>query len=148
MNRRRSLSLPDPFFKIRVDLERWRRQREPGGRIPARLWSGAADLAREHGVSKTSTALRLDYYTLKDRLEADTSDSPLGADVRPGGGFVEIPFEIRQPTSVPECVLLLEDARGTRLRIELRGRAASVEGIDALSQSLWRRAERERERES
>jgi hypothetical protein len=145
MNQRRSLSSPDPFFKIRVDLERWRRQREPGGRIPARLWSVAVGLAREHGVSRTSSALRLDYYTLKDRLEADTSKSPPVADVRTGGGFVEIPFEIPQPTSVPECVVLLEDARGTRLRIELRGRAASVEGIDALSQSLWRGADRKQE---
>jgi hypothetical protein len=45
MNQRRSLSSPDPFFRIRLDLERWRRHRVSGDRIPDRLWAAAVDLA-------------------------------------------------------------------------------------------------------
>lgn len=149
MNQRRSISSPDPFRRIRAELDRWRRHRVPGDRIPARLWTAAVDLAREHGVSRASSALRVDYYALKDRLGVGRSSSRPAvsssrADVH-GGGFVEIPLEIRQPVSMPECVVVLEDTRGTRLRVELRGGAASADGIDALTRSLWRGAERGRE---
>ena len=41
----------------------WRRRREVGARIPAALWDLAVELAARHGVSRTSQALRVDYYT-------------------------------------------------------------------------------------
>jgi hypothetical protein len=45
---------------VRRELERWRR--DPGRRrcISAALWEAAAELAREHGVSRTARELRLD----------------------------------------------------------------------------------------
>jgi hypothetical protein len=147
----------DPFSRIRADLERWRRRRVRGDRIPERLWAAAVDLAREHGVSQTSIALRLDYYSLKDRLEASkrsptVTRSRLATERRrPRTGFVEIPLEIGNPpaaaapgsTPSADCVLLLENARGTRLRVELRGPAATGAQVDSLARSLWRGVDRE-----
>jgi len=146
-----------PLSRIRADLVRWRRRRVPGDRIPERLWAAAVDLAREHGVSKTSIALRLDYYLLKDRLEASrrsptVTRSWAASDRRASRtGFVEIPFEFGHAaaaaaapgsTTSADCVLLLEDARGTRLRVELRGQAASSAQVDSLARSLWRGVDR------
>jgi hypothetical protein len=138
MKSRRALQTPGPFSRIRVDLERWRRWRPPGERIPSRLWSTAVELAREHGVSRTSSALRLDYYALKGRLEELAKASPPltrrtrvvsepRRRVESGHGFVEVfPLSLPNPsvTSVADCAILVEDARGTRLRVELRGAAA------------------------
>jgi hypothetical protein len=141
----------DPFARTRVELERWRCWRRSGERIPSRLWSSAVDLAREHGVSRTSSALRIDYYALKGRLaelgksslpvtRRSRADPDLRRRVASEGGFVEVfPLSLPNPsvTSVADCAIVVEDAHGTRLRVELRGAAASSAGVEALARSLW-----------
>lgn len=112
-------------------FERWRRSRIRGSRIPAALWRAAVDAAREHGVSKVASALRLDYYGLKERLESGpaVSDPESAAS---GGGFLEIP--LLTPSS-SECVLELEDGQGARLRVEFKG-AVPAE-LETLARTLW-----------
>ena len=102
---------------VRCQFEQWRRRRSAGTPIPELLWRAAVALARKHGVSKTSLALRLDYYSLKRRLEAAPGPRP----EREGGGarFVEIPLHPVPNGSA--CVLEVEDGRGARLRLELPG---------------------------
>jgi hypothetical protein len=50
-------------------FERWRQSSRRGRHIPEELWSLAVGLASEHGVSKTASTLRLEYYALKRQLE-------------------------------------------------------------------------------
>ena len=47
--------------------------------MPAALWAAAVVLARQHGLSPTARALRVNYLTLKKRLDAT------GAGRRPTG---------------------------------------------------------------
>lgn len=49
-------------------LETWRKTRQHRQPIPEDLWMKLAVLARSHGVSPVSQALRLDYYSLKRRV--------------------------------------------------------------------------------
>src|SRR5881628_3690636 len=51
-------------------LTAWRATRRPGQRIPEALWRAATRLARSHGVSAISSALKLGYYELQRRLRA------------------------------------------------------------------------------
>ena len=132
MSRQSESFAPVTFRPVLRDLERWRRSRVPGGRIPDELWKAAVRLAGEHGVSKTAIVLRLDYYSLKDRLEAFGRESGERRGRR-APAFVEVPLDVSP--RVPDCVLQLEDGGRGRLRIELRGRAAS--DIEALALSLW-----------
>ena len=117
-------------------LQQWRRTRTRGTRIPAPLWAAAVAAAREHGVSKASSALRLDYYRLKDRLETaspePTSPEPSGHVTTKGEGFLEIPLFA---PAAPECVFELEDGHGARLRVALKG-VASAE-LEALARTFW-----------
>lgn len=111
-------------------FERWRRSSRRGRHIPAELWSVAVELARRHGVSKTSATLRLEYYALKKRLEA------AGASVAERRAtFVEVALG-----SVPAtpCVVELADGRGLKLRVELPDRAAAELG--AVARALWEAA--------
>jgi hypothetical protein len=86
------------------------------------LWGAAVDLAHEFGVSKTSQFLRLDYYSLKTRVESATQQGP-GEGV--GARFVEIPVTAAAGAGGGACVLEIEDSSGgVRLRMELRGMAA------------------------
>jgi hypothetical protein len=107
-----------------IGLDGWRRARGRARRIPEALWQAAVELAHEHGVSKTSRALGLDYYALASRLRARPRPSP---------AFVEL----RWPgvATAPECRLELEDGTGARLRVELAGAAAA--GLEALARALW-----------
>ena len=77
------------------------------------------DLASGLGVSKVSQYLRLDYYSLKNRMEAAARPR---LDEGVGGRFVEIPVT---GACGGACVLEIEDTSGgVRLRMELRGMAA------------------------
>lgn len=50
-------------------FERWRNAHTGRLPIPERLWTAAAELAREHGVFPTAKALRLEYGKLKQHVE-------------------------------------------------------------------------------
>ncbi len=119
----------DPLSDVQSRFERWRSNRRRGTRIPTCLWRAAAEAAREHGVSKVSQALRLDYYGLKDRVES--ASEPSGPEPATGRGFLEIP--LGAPSA--ECVLELEDGQGARLRVELKG-AAPAE-LETLARAFW-----------
>jgi hypothetical protein len=123
-----SCRIHDILGDVESQFESWRRSRRRGARIPAALWDAAVKAARDCGVSKVATALRLDYYKLKRRLEEAPELAPVGA-----GRFVEIPPWPSSPVS--ECVFELEDAEGTRLRVTLQG--ASPAELEPLARTLW-----------
>lgn len=105
-------------------FERWRRARQRGERIPEALWQSALDLARCHGVSKTSQTLRLDYYAVQRRLADCCSDQP-GNDAQE---FVEVSLPaVTNSTSpsTPQCRLEVRDGDRSTLRLELSGWSAS-----------------------
>lgn len=112
--------------RIRAELERWRKRRRRGERIPEALWREAAALATECGASRTAGALRLDYDGLKRRM----SGAAAGSQVE----FVEMPLA-GMFGGAGECVVEIEDGDRTRLRIELQG--AATAGVEALARALW-----------
>jgi hypothetical protein len=116
----------DPFVSLRRRLERWRSRRSPGQRIPEELWASALELARVHGISKTAIGLRMDYYSVKRRLES----VPV---VEESAEFVEVPFGALLSGS--ECIVELEDGHGARLRVELKGQATSE--LASVVLALW-----------
>lgn len=111
------ISAPNRLSEVHRQFERWRKDRRRGTRIPEELWRAAADVSREVGVSKTAQELHLDYYKLRRRTEAQLEAHPR-PESPPEDGFLE--FSLGAPT-LPECVFEIEDPRGARLRVELRG---------------------------
>ena len=129
---RQTLLLPPQIESVRQRLERWRMNRKQRSPIPEDLWASAADLARSYGLAKTARALRLDYYSLKERSEA--GDRQGGRKMSAPPEFVEL---FPQPTiAVPECTMELEDPSGARMRIHLKG--AGMPDLKDLSNSFWR----------
>ena len=57
--------LPPDLALGRSRFQAWRGERKLGERIPRPLWDLAARLAELHGVSCTTAALGLDYYSLQ-----------------------------------------------------------------------------------
>jgi hypothetical protein len=124
-------NLPAKLARGRERFEKWRSTHKQHTRFPKHLWSLAAKLAREYGLNKTARTLRLDYKCLKKRVESnvsgDTSPSALGQQ------FLQLlPSEL---AAVVECAIECEDAKGSKLRIHLKGR--ELPDLVALSSSLW-----------
>jgi hypothetical protein len=132
MGTKRARELPGRLEKLRRRFERWRGAHRARARIPDRLWNSAAMMAGTYGLNRTAKALRLDYYGLKRRVQ------PVGvapADPPRGGAatFLELPAP---PFAGPcECSLDLEDARGAKMRLHLKGIATP--DLVALSRSFW-----------
>lgn len=127
----------DRLSEVRRQFERWRKIRPRGTRIPEELWQAATEVGCKCGVSKTAQVLGLDYYALRERAESVLEERPAGEtrpvqEVVPEGGFLEIP-PLCAPS--PVCVLEIEDPRGTRLRMELKG--ATPAHLETLARTIW-----------
>jgi hypothetical protein len=84
-------------------------------------------LAVAHGLNRAAAVLKLDYYSLKKRVEAKdvaTAETPAFVELSPPPG-----------SAVGECVVELEDGTGARMRIHLRG--CEVPDVAALGRSFW-----------
>lgn len=119
--------IPPVLARAQGRFRDWRRKRTIGARIPEPLWKLAVKLAIAHGVCRTASALGLDYYSLKQRLEAAAGRQPA---TEPA--FVELPA----PLAIgKQCTFELGDGGGSTLRIQLVG--YDVAEVAALSGRLW-----------
>ena len=117
--------------KVRLDLEHWRRTRRQRSPIPEALWKSAAEVAAQCGLTRTARILRLDYNGLKHRLAL--TDSPKVSKPTSSTAFMELLPVL--PTAIPDCLVELEDGRGTRLKIQLKG--AGSQEVLSISRGLW-----------
>ncbi len=83
-------------------------------------------MAAERGLNRTARVLKLDYYSLKKRLDG-------ASDLAPSSMFVELPSA--PPSIASECVVELEDATGSRMRVHVKGQ--HLPDVLALSRSFW-----------
>ena len=125
-------NLPAPMERVRQRFERWRRTRKPPTRIPASLWAAAVEMAGTYGLYRTARALPVEYYSLKKRLAQESVAARGRHEPVPGTTFVELP---PVPTGACDCMLELEDAAGSKMRIHLK--AATPPDLTALCRSFW-----------
>jgi hypothetical protein len=100
-------------------LEEWRRNRQGRAAIPDELWSAVIEVARRDGLSRTATALRLDYAKLKRLMMA--ADGVEKRTTSPS--FMELIAP--EVAAVAQCAIEMEGRRA-RIRIELKANAADV----------------------
>ena len=119
--------LPKDLAQGRSQFQAWRASRKLGRRIPQTLWTLAVRLVKMHGLSRTATALGLDYYRLKKRAE-ETADQPQSS----SPAFVELP----SPVVVGKQGLFeLDNGAGGRMRVQLLGYDAA--DVVALLRNFW-----------
>ena len=124
MSERPAVTVPAEIEEAQLQFESWRSGRKRGQRIPESLWETAAELAKQYGTWRTARSLKLDHNGLKRRVRS-------GEEEVKGSAFVEV---IPQGGMLSVCIVEMEDARGARMRIELKGAAADV---TALSRTFW-----------
>jgi hypothetical protein len=119
--------LPPDLMRGQSLLKAWRGRRKLGDRIPLSLWRLAVRLAKAHGVSRTATALGLDYHDLKKRVRA-TADEPQSS----GRAFVELPAPL---VVGKQCLFEFENKAGATMRVQLMGYDAA--DVEVLSRGFW-----------
>ena len=117
---------PPELGRARNRFQAWRRTRKPNSRIPEPLWALAVELASAHGLHRTASTLKLDYYSPKKRVE-----SAEGRHEGNGPAFIELPSAVAPGR---ECVIEFEDGAGVSLRIHLKGYDAT--DVVAVGRSL------------
>jgi hypothetical protein len=116
--KKKQLIVSDPaFIEIRQQLETWRSTNEKGKSIPDQIWDAAVKLAREYGISPASKELRLSYSDLKKRVYPSHSrQSKKKISKSP---FIEL--DLNSTTSSQECIVEMEDNRGSKMKIHIKG---------------------------
>ena len=118
--------------QVEQRFARWRESRTPGQRIPPDLWAAAAGVARQHGVHRTSCELRLDYNGLKKHMGPVV---PTTRRARIDTDFVEWLGTTSSGVSVGECRVEMENARGAKMRVELK--EGGLAALPGLCRAFW-----------
>ena len=123
--------IPSELKELSRQIEQWRRTRPYRMSMPETLWTLAANVARQHGLARVARFTRLDYYSLKERIESLERSSSGTSVVKPT--FIELqPLPVNP---VSECTIELEHPRGRRMRIHIKG--APMPDVTTLSRTLW-----------
>ena len=136
----------DSLEELRQRFEQWRAGRRQGERIPEAMWMEAAKEARARSAYRVARALRLDYTMLKHRAASKTQgNGKTRVAVRSNPvapRFVELltPMATAIPTASAtsgraECVVVMENARGATMRVELN--AAGLSGLAGMCSAFW-----------
>ena len=133
MNARETGDLPGPLEVVRRRFERWRGSHRARSRIPDVLWNAAVKLVGRYGLHRTARALSIEYYSLKKRVEEQSTVARERHGSDPTATFVELPPALAVGTC--DCTLELEDATGSKMRVHLQ--AAALPDLVALSRSFW-----------
>ena len=127
MRTRQRGELPNDLAQGRCRFQAWRERRQGTRRIPQPLWDLAVHLVSQHGLSRTATALGLDYYRLKKRVESDGQKPPSRSPA-----FVEL----SAPVVVGKQALFeLDNGAGATMRVQLLGYEAA--DVEALARRFW-----------
>ena len=110
--------------KVKQRFETWREVRKKRTKIPEELWQAAVELSSDYSLNEISQTLHLNYSVLKERIVSMKTEK-LGVEGAVGG-FVEVDLGRRMSTE--EWVFELEDGKGAKMRMRMKGGA----GVDLI----------------
>jgi hypothetical protein len=114
---KKNASLPESITELRAQLEEFRATHPRRTRLPESVWQSATELARCHGLYVVARSLRLDYGTLKRRVNESTLPCR-SRQKKSSPQFVELVGTAR--ASVDEYVIEFASARGAQLRVHCK----------------------------
>ncbi len=130
--RTRTISAPgSQLERVQYRFELWRKTRKRCSPIPETLWASAVELVREHGLHRTARALRLNYYSLKERLP-----SVEGTSCRSQNKATFVELLPPGASGFSACTIEMENAQGGKMKIHLQG--LGTPDLAVLGNSFWR----------
>ena len=127
-------SAPKPTLEeVRDRFETWRKHRRSRGPIPEALWEAAVELCGDHRIFQVSSALRLSYTDLKNRVQKARARNVAMRDR--GFGFVEL--ELGTSITPSEWMVEMEAPNGGKMKLVFKGGQKHFDPID-LARAFWR----------
>ena len=125
-----------PLQRLQRRFEQWRGAKKGWARIPPALWSAAVDSGGKVGVYRTARSLGLDYSQLKRSVGSTPRTVKVAAKAVVAVKSARF-VELQAPTvlGAGECVVEMENARGGKLRVQIRG--GDLAGLAALTSGFW-----------
>jgi hypothetical protein len=111
------VELPSELKELGLKIEQWRGDPCRSRRMPESLWALAVEVAGQHGVCRVARCFSLDYYSLKERMRSGVET--VGPQRK--ATFIQLP-NLSSSSSI-ECSIEIEQPRGSRLRIHVKGTA-------------------------
>ncbi len=106
--------------ELRGRIEHWRATRESQGRMPEALWEAAAAAAKNHGVSRVASELKLGYAGLKLRMQGRATGSTWPRPAGAAPGFVEVSAaQLLAPWPMAGTVIEYSRRDGSKLTVNL-----------------------------
>jgi hypothetical protein len=127
--------VPESITQLQAELEQFRSTHRRRARLPQSIWQSAAELAQCHGIYVVARWLRLDYSTLRKRVNGSAKPFA-GRRKKSPPKFVE--WIGAAQARVDEYVIEFESARGPKMRIHCK--TATPPDWGALLRA-WRRVE-------
>ena len=90
MNTRQTRDLPASLEGVQQRFVHWRTTHKARSRIPDSLWTAAVKMAGRYGLHRTARALRVEYYSLKKRVEQQSAAARRRRESSPMAAFVEL----------------------------------------------------------
>jgi len=134
MSTTRTRGLPARLEGVRRRFDRWRKTHAARTRIPEPLWAAAVKMAEMYGIHRAAKALRLDYYSVKRRVEEKVGTAGKMPKEPAAATFLELAPSPRGEAY--ECTVEFEDSSGSKMRVHLKG--GQTPDLAALSRSFWR----------
>ena len=117
--------------QVRQCFESWRQRRKKRTRIPQSLWQSAIALSGEYSICHLSKALRVNYTTLKNKVENTNPPEEHPANILPAS-FIEIPAPIA-PSLEATIEMIKRD--GSVMRMHIKGSGCS--DLIELGKAFW-----------
>ncbi len=118
MNARKTRTLPVSLENVQRRFTEWRRTHRARSPLASSLWLAAVKMAGKYGLNCTARALRVDYYSLKKRMEQRSTPARRRDRSGPTATFVELPPPL--PAGTCDCILEMEDVRGVTMRLQMK----------------------------
>lgn len=117
--------------QVKQHFALWRESRKRGERISNALWAKAVAMVQQHGLQQTAKELRIDYGQLKKRLEHGAGTQGIS---KPETGFMELLVPAAfGAVPMAACIVEMENARGAKMRVELKG----TDALADLASAFW-----------
>lgn len=121
--------------EIREQFIAWRsRRRSSREPIPDALWEAAVRLAEEYSIGRISKVLSLGHSDLKRRVQAHGDN---GYKEEKGGSYRFVEFALDKPGSASECVMEMEDTKGGKLKVHMKGGISF--NLLEVAEAFWKR---------
>jgi hypothetical protein len=103
--------------QVRQRFESWRQRRKKRTRIPQNLWQAAIALSEEYSICHLSKTLRVNYTTLKSKVENANTTEEGPSDTLPAR-FIELPAPV---VPLRESTIEMIKSDGAVMRVHVKG---------------------------